>query len=265
MNAAWSIITASAYNWSIGHQGLMIDPESGLIYNRMRYLSSAIGAFTSRDPKGYADGMNLLQYVGSSPMNRIDPTGRERQQEIARCCGPDITNILKTIASSLLFQWNASSYFQQALIYAYSISPSGIAGWDITPLLYGGATTAACRDTFGPCTKTVTVAGKCYSQIAVNYWLAGLMDSVFDSGLNLFGSEFQELVYVYVYGKRAFRLDLSSPGEKIAWYRAGKANNLTTVPQPARYANCQACTAPPDYNSPRITWRVGDYMGGPAD
>jgi RHS repeat-associated protein len=50
MNASWGVISASAYNWYIGHQGLLYDAESGLVYNRARYYHTALGVFLRRDP-----------------------------------------------------------------------------------------------------------------------------------------------------------------------------------------------------------------------
>jgi len=37
-------------------QGLMLDEETGLIYNRYRYLHATLGRFCQRDPLGYVDG-----------------------------------------------------------------------------------------------------------------------------------------------------------------------------------------------------------------
>jgi RHS repeat-associated protein len=60
MNGSWGIISSSAFSWVIGHQGLLEDNESGLLYNRQRYLHPALGRFLRRDPIGYAnDGSNF--------------------------------------------------------------------------------------------------------------------------------------------------------------------------------------------------------------
>jgi len=37
----------------VGHQGLMHDEESGLIYDRARYLQPGLGTMMQRDPLGY--------------------------------------------------------------------------------------------------------------------------------------------------------------------------------------------------------------------
>ncbi len=80
-----------------------ITGAKGLYYNRNRYYSPTLGRFTTRDPNEtalpiitamamnaqslsiisggfdgltlYGNGMNLFQYVGDNPVNRLDPTG----------------------------------------------------------------------------------------------------------------------------------------------------------------------------------------------
>jgi RHS repeat-associated protein len=60
----------------IGHQGLLHDREFGLIYNRARMLHPTLARFPQRDPIGYAGGMSLYEYVGSSPAAALDPAGQ---------------------------------------------------------------------------------------------------------------------------------------------------------------------------------------------
>jgi RHS repeat-associated protein len=59
----------------LGHQGLHLDTESALYYNRNRYYSPTLGRFITRDPLGYIDGMSVYEYVGSSAVNTADPEG----------------------------------------------------------------------------------------------------------------------------------------------------------------------------------------------
>ena len=63
----------------VGHQGLKHDAETGLIYNRARYLHNSLGRFTAEDPLGtaYQDGMNLYEYVRGNPNLRNDHAGEE--------------------------------------------------------------------------------------------------------------------------------------------------------------------------------------------
>jgi RHS repeat-associated protein len=76
-DASWSPIGSSSYDWLIGHQGLMLDPESGLLYNRLRKLHRILGQFLQREKFGFAyiDGHNLYQYDRSNPERFKDPTG----------------------------------------------------------------------------------------------------------------------------------------------------------------------------------------------
>jgi RHS repeat-associated protein len=74
-DANWGARSSSSYNWSIGHQGLLLDPESGLYYNRNRMLHPLLGRFLQRDPMGYADGMNVYEYTKSRPGTLVDPSG----------------------------------------------------------------------------------------------------------------------------------------------------------------------------------------------
>ncbi|MBS3820890.1 MAG: RHS repeat-associated core domain-containing protein, partial [Phycisphaerae bacterium] len=67
----------SDVNNTLGHQGLYLDTESALYYNRNRYYSPSLGRFTARDPLGYVDGMSTYEYVGSRPVSRLDPIGLE--------------------------------------------------------------------------------------------------------------------------------------------------------------------------------------------
>jgi RHS repeat-associated protein len=75
MNASWTVIGSSAYGWLTGHQGLMIDSESGLTYNRVRPNDGTLGAFVSRDPAQYVDGPSLYLVERANPVRFVDPTG----------------------------------------------------------------------------------------------------------------------------------------------------------------------------------------------
>jgi RHS repeat-associated protein len=57
------------------YTGRHLDLESDLIQYRNRYQSPTLGRFISRDPIGYAGGINLYAYVGSRPMDTVDPLG----------------------------------------------------------------------------------------------------------------------------------------------------------------------------------------------
>jgi RHS repeat-associated protein len=60
-----------------GYTGREWDSETGQYYYRARYYDAGVGRFISQDPIGFAAGdANLYRYVGNSPTNFIDPSGK---------------------------------------------------------------------------------------------------------------------------------------------------------------------------------------------
>ncbi len=58
------------------YTGAQVDPESGLVYLRNRYLDPASGRFQTPDPLGaVGSGVNLYAYVGNNPATLTDPSG----------------------------------------------------------------------------------------------------------------------------------------------------------------------------------------------
>ena len=51
------------------------EPETGLYYYRARHYDPTLGRFLQPDPIGYADGLNMYEYVGSDPVSFTDPLG----------------------------------------------------------------------------------------------------------------------------------------------------------------------------------------------
>ncbi|MDB5226557.1 MAG: repeat-associated core domain protein [Bacteroidota bacterium] len=51
------------------------DEESGLNYHTARYYAPWLGRWCSSDPIGIEGGINFYQYVNSTPINNIDPSG----------------------------------------------------------------------------------------------------------------------------------------------------------------------------------------------
>ena len=55
--------------------GYRYDPETGNYQVRNRCLIPGLGRWTQRDPSGFADGMDLYQYVQSNPIAYVDLDG----------------------------------------------------------------------------------------------------------------------------------------------------------------------------------------------
>jgi RHS repeat-associated protein len=87
-DGSWTARGSSSYAWSLGHQGLLIDGETGLIYNRARMLHPGLGRFIQRDRVKYGDGNSLYTFVRSNPAGRLDPTGRISIETVKMHLGP---------------------------------------------------------------------------------------------------------------------------------------------------------------------------------
>ena len=59
------------------YTGRKRDLKTLLYYYRRRYYHAELGRFFSRDPISYFGGLNLYEYVGDSPLGRVDPMGLE--------------------------------------------------------------------------------------------------------------------------------------------------------------------------------------------
>ncbi|MHB8770119.1 MAG: C1 family peptidase [Syntrophales bacterium] len=51
------------------------DPETGLYFYRARYYDPKAGRFITKDPIGFAGGINVYAYVNNNPVRYIDPMG----------------------------------------------------------------------------------------------------------------------------------------------------------------------------------------------
>jgi len=58
-----------------GQAGYYTDPETGLLLCTHRFYDPGNGRWLTRDPLGYAGGVNLYGYVGNDPVGRVDPSG----------------------------------------------------------------------------------------------------------------------------------------------------------------------------------------------
>jgi RHS repeat-associated protein len=69
--------TNPAVEFRYGYTGREQDAETGLDYYRARYYDASNGRFISEDPLGFGAGDgNLTRYVGNSPTNWTDPSGK---------------------------------------------------------------------------------------------------------------------------------------------------------------------------------------------
>ena len=69
--------TAPAAATRFTYTGRVADPVTALTYHRARWSDPAAGRFVSEDPIRFAGGLsNLSDYVGASPYDRTDPSGR---------------------------------------------------------------------------------------------------------------------------------------------------------------------------------------------
>ena len=69
----WNDVVPNPFRF-VGMFGVM-DDGNGLLYMRARYYDPEVGRFISKDPIGFAGGVNLYNYVGGNPVNWIDPQG----------------------------------------------------------------------------------------------------------------------------------------------------------------------------------------------
>ncbi len=58
-----------------GTRGFCADAETQNYYVRNRYYLPTLGRWLTRDPIGYQGGINLYEYVQSSPVANVDPEG----------------------------------------------------------------------------------------------------------------------------------------------------------------------------------------------
>ncbi|OAI41010.1 hypothetical protein AYO40_00590 [Planctomycetaceae bacterium SCGC AG-212-D15] len=87
LNPALLVLSASAFDQEIRYAGGRWDSESGLNSYGHRITNPILGIWMSRDPLRMSVGMNLVEYVGSNPLNRTDPSGLRSDEDLG---GPAI-------------------------------------------------------------------------------------------------------------------------------------------------------------------------------
>jgi RHS repeat-associated protein len=73
------------------------DSETGLYFNRARYLDPTTGRFLSEDPTGFKAGVNFYPYVTNDPVNQTDPMGFDSDSQFCRRLLEKIENVRKNI------------------------------------------------------------------------------------------------------------------------------------------------------------------------
>jgi len=82
----------------------------GLDYLYQRYYDPAMGRFITRDPIGWAGGLNLYGYVGNDPVNAVDPLG---------------------LYSWKMFKRNITTIWHNAFEAGMGLKPIPEAAWDV--------------------------------------------------------------------------------------------------------------------------------------
>ena len=239
--------------------GYRCDPETELYYVRNRCYNAALGRWIQRDPIGYGGGINLYEYVVGRAATRIDPQGTnpgDKQCCGARsnCCGPDITAKLIALAGAINHAWNALSASQKIKLAGETIlPPTALQAWD-TSLVGTGINAMPCGAGTGKCENTVTFSGKCYWQPAVNYWLAGLIFTRFNT---LTFEPVAQIFNAEVVGQTFVLKPLDHPLWKLDWYDAGMTSVPSNVPEPNAYSGCKPCKT----KAATLTWQWGFLSG----
>jgi RHS repeat-associated protein len=81
----------------VGYTGHKWDQELGSFYAPYRYYNPWLARWTVRDPLGMVDGPNIYGYVGTNPVNRLDPLGREFWNCFTGCM--DIASAVCSVAA----------------------------------------------------------------------------------------------------------------------------------------------------------------------
>ncbi|MEA2736293.1 MAG: hypothetical protein QOE14_2744 [Humisphaera sp.] len=216
---------ASAYEWTIAHQGLWLDLLAGLLNNRRRAMHPGLGRFVQRDPLGYPEGLNAYLYEKDAPMNRLDPmglqsrgrggtgTGTKTADETECVCGPQVKNEVAQALAKVRAKFAGWSQAQRDIVCdaiagvaaatqndpTFGNSPMYLNAWDINelkgfagPPAWLGGYSPPCA-TPAACASTVQISNQCFYVGSVNYSLLG----VIAKGCGWSQARMKTIVYAY--------------------------------------------------------------------
>jgi RHS repeat-associated protein len=75
LTAAFAIRGHSIHDWETRYAGYHRDSDSSFFWIRNRIYCDSTSTWLSRDPIGYAEALNLFEYVYSNPISQTDPFG----------------------------------------------------------------------------------------------------------------------------------------------------------------------------------------------
>jgi RHS repeat-associated protein len=126
-----------------GYAGYEFDEAASVYHVRHRVYLPESGRWSRRDPLGYVDGLNLLQYVNSSPQVYLDPSGRV----LAGCA---FGGLIGAAGGAL-----------GGLIGDFVNDQTGQTGRAVGCGAIGGAVTGCCIGALANVTGPIAIAGAC--------------------------------------------------------------------------------------------------------
>lgn len=111
------------------YSGMERDEESGLSYHTARYYAPWLGRWTSPDPAGFVDGINVFRYCANNPIRFIDPMGFQKKDDNLSVQGKVSTGLSK---KETIGEFNSKNALERGKIVT-DIAPYGKPGdWKIT-------------------------------------------------------------------------------------------------------------------------------------
>jgi RHS repeat-associated protein len=83
------------------YTGMERDEESGFTYHGARYYASWLGRWTSCDPRGAVDGVNLYRYSRNEPTMLVDPSGMAPIKDPDKAARADAAQRIKSARQEL--------------------------------------------------------------------------------------------------------------------------------------------------------------------